>query len=499
MPIKYKENEIPHGIKKDLEAEFEKRRTNPTNSSKPNNDLPLFEQLKKEDTSSPTAPLESENPQVLSVESLNRLIRGQIESRFTQVWVKGELSNFKAHTSGHFYFSLKDSNSQIRAVMFRGYNSKLKFRPQDGMEVLVRGKVTVFEPRGEYQITCDTMEPVGAGALQKAFEQLKDKLRKEGLFDSSRKRTLPHLPRHVAIVTSPTGAAIRDILNILERRARGIEVTIVPTLVQGETAAPAIRIAFQKALQLPGVEVVIIGRGGGSIEDMWCFNDEGLARLISQSPIPVISAVGHEIDFTISDFVADVRAPTPSAAAELVIKSADEVMSKVISLRRLLSLAFDRILRSLIQKVATINHRLIDPQRRIQDLIQKNDDLYNRLCIAISRQSQIKNEKIKFLAQRIGTPSNLIKQKRAVIESYAMKLKMLIDKNFSTQSFKLKRMMGVLDSLSPLKVVDRGYSIIISEGKLVKSINQIKTGQKLDIQVADGNFQAQVLNSSASK
>lgn len=439
------------------------------------------------------ATLTPPEPQVLSVESLNRLIRGQIESRFTQVWVKGELSNFKAHTSGHFYFSLKDANSQIRAVMFRGYNAKLKFKPHDGLEVLVRGKVTVFEPRGEYQITCDTMEPVGAGALQKAFEQLKMKLRAEGLFDPSRKRPLPSLPRHVAIVTSPTGAAIRDILNILERRARGIEVTIVPTIVQGETAAPALREAFQKATQLPGVEVVIIGRGGGSIEDMWCFNDEALARMIALSPIPVISAVGHEIDFTISDFVSDVRAPTPSAAAELVIKSAEEVMNKVVGLRRLLLFSMDRVLKAQKQKLVMLNHRLVDPQRRIQDSIQRNDDLNSRLNFAVQRYLQRRSDGLKFLNQKMGTPDHLLQQKRTCIEAHSLHLKMLADKTLTQKKYRLERFMGILDSLSPLKVVDRGYSLITKDGELIKSVKQVSKGDKIELQVTDGNISAQVL------
>ena len=431
---------------------------------------------------------------ILTVEGLNRLIRGQIESRFTQVWVKGELSNFKAHTSGHFYFSLKDANSQVRAVMFRGYNSKLKFRPHDGLEVIVRGKVTVFEPRGEYQITCDTMEPVGAGALQKAFEQLKEKLRKEGLFETARKRALPPLPRHIAIVTSPTGAAIRDILNILERRARGIAVTIVPTIVQGEAAAPALREAFNKATQIPNVDVIIIGRGGGSIEDMWCFNDEALARLIAQSTIPVISAVGHEIDFTIADFVADVRAPTPSAAAELVIKSAEEVMNKVSNLRRLLCLSMDRSFKSFKQKLVTINHRLVDPQRRIQDLIQRNDDLRDRLLLANQNFLQRRRERVILLSQKLGTPEPILQKKRSLLEAHQLRLKMLSDKLITQKRFRLERIMGKLDSLSPLKVVDRGYSLITNkEGQLIKSVTQVQKNDTITLQVTDGKIQAIVL------
>lgn len=431
-------------------------------------------------------------PQILSVEALNRLIRGQIETSFTQVWVRGELSNFKAHTSGHFYFSIKDANSQIRAVMFRGYNSKLKFKPHDGLEVLVRGKVTVYEPRGEYQITCDTMEPVGAGALQKSFEQLKEKLKREGLFDSSRKKTLPHLPRHIAIVTSPTGAAIKDILNILQRRARGIEITIVPTLVQGEAAAPALRNAFLKATQIPNVEVIIIGRGGGSIEDMWCFNDEALARLIAQSSIPVISAVGHEIDFTISDFVSDVRAPTPSAAAELVIKSADEVMNRVLNLRRLLILSLSQSLKSLRQKVLTLNHRLVDPQRRLQDLCQRNDDLRERLLLAVQNLLMRRQSHLQLCLNRLGTPEHLLQKKKMHIESLSLRQKNAWEKLFLNKKYQLERYMGKLDSLSPLKVVDRGYSLVTKNKVLVKSTSQLKTGDHINIRMTDGDISAVV-------
>ena len=270
---------------------------------------------------------ESDNVTVYSVEQLNRQIRQLIEGNLGTVWVRGELSNFKAHSSGHFYFSLKDAKSQLTAVMFRGHNSRLKFKPHDGLEVIVRGKVTVYEPRGNYQIVAEMMEPVGAGALQKAYEQLREKLKAEGLFDPKTKRPLPSLPKHVALVTSPTGAAIRDMLNILKRRNPMIEITLVPTNVQGATAAPQICEALKKAYRLPDLDAVIVGRGGGSIEDLWAFNDEALARVIKQSPVPIISAVGHEIDFTIADFVADLFAPTPSASAELVSKSVTYLVS----------------------------------------------------------------------------------------------------------------------------------------------------------------------------
>jgi exodeoxyribonuclease VII large subunit len=391
----------------------------------------------------------SDKPAVLSVGQLNLQIKQLLEGNTGILWVQGEISNFKAHTSGHYYFSLKDKNSQISAVMFRGSNGRLKFKPTDGMEVLVRGKISVYEPRGNYQIVCDVMEPVGAGALQKAFEQLKAKLKDEGLFDSERKRPIPHFPRHIAIVTSPTGAAIRDMMNVLGRRARGIEITIVPTIVQGAAAAPQICEALKKAWALPNVDVVIMGRGGGSIEDMWCFNDEALARLIVQSPVPVISAVGHEIDFTIADFVADLRAPTPSAAAELVAKSADELMHKVQQLQRMLVLCHSKSFEKLKQKLNHLARRLVDPQKKLQDLSQRNDELLMRLDLA---------------------RKNIFERKRQ----------------------KLKHSMAMLDSLSPLKVVDRGYALVTKDSKVIKSVKEVKKGDVLNVQLSNGKMDVTV-------
>jgi exodeoxyribonuclease VII large subunit len=431
---------------------------------------------------------------ILSVEQLNKKIRGIIESQFFMVWVKGELSNFKAHSSGHFYFSLKDAQSQIKVVMFKGYNSKLKFKPQDGMEVLIRGKVTVYEPRGEYQIMCDTMEPVGAGALQKAFEQLKEKLKKEGLFEQSRKRLLPPHPKHVAIVTSPTGAAIQDILNILRRRARGLEITIIPSLVQGEAAAPNLREAFIKATEIPGIDVIIIGRGGGSMEDLWCFNDEQLVRLVATSPVPVISAVGHEVDFTICDFVADLRAPTPSAAAELVIKSADELIQRVKSLHKMLLISVDRVIKTGKQKFVGFAHRLIDPKRKIQDFNLKNDDLQNRLISASHRFIARKKDNLILALQRLGTPTSIVKNKASKLQMYDLKLRTQMDRFVELKRSRLFQKMAVLDSLSPLKVVDRGYSLVqTTDQQLVKSSNQLKVNDNIEIRFAKGKAIAQVI------
>ncbi|MGE0631499.1 MAG: exodeoxyribonuclease VII large subunit [Pseudobdellovibrionaceae bacterium] len=437
-------------------------------------------------------PQESEEPTVFSVEQLNKLIRGTLEKGFNQVWVRGELSNFKAHTSGHFYFSLKDSQAQIRAVMFRGANARLKFRPHDGLEVLIRGKITVYEQRGDYQITCDMMEPVGAGALQKAFEQLKENLKKEGLFDAAKKRAIPHLPKHVAIVTSPTGAAIRDMINVLARRARNLEITIVPTIVQGADAAPQIVEALRKATQLPNVDVIIIGRGGGSIEDLWAFNDEKLARAISASPIPVISAVGHEIDFTIADFVSDLRAPTPSAAAELVVKNVEELNNRIESLTRLLKISLSKILTSQKQALFGFSKRLIDPKRRLQELVLRNDDFTMRLQSAMQRNTESLKLKIQNFSHRLGTPEKVIAAKTARFDLVKTQMQNAVVRSLEHSQGRFAKLAAVLDSISPLQVVSRGYSLVYKDKKLLKSSEAIKVGDRLQIQFAKGAADVEV-------
>lgn len=410
-------------------------------------------------------------PDVLSVSELNKYIRELLEGEFSLVWLKGEISNFKAHTSGHFYFSLKDSRAQINAVMFRGYNTGLKFRPEDGMEVLVRGKVTVYEPRGNYQIFCEVMEPVGAGALQKAFEQLKAKLQKEGLFDVARKRPLPSLPRHIAIVTSPTGAAIRDMLNVLGRRFKGARITLIPCKVQGDQAPREIINAIEMANRLKDVDVMIVGRGGGSIEDLWAFNDEGVARAIAGSKIPTISAVGHEVDFTIADFVADLRAPTPSAAAELVVKNAADLNDRVARMMRSIRTCMGQRIASARDRLVHTRKRLVDPQRKLQDAALRCDELLQRLQIAVFREIDKKDD-IEAFRQRLETATrNLHIRKREALE-----------KN-----------MAVLDSLSPLKVLDRGFSMVIdSKGSIVTDAMTLKPGDDVTVRMCKGSIEAKV-------
>ncbi len=428
---------------------------------------------------------------VYSVEQLNVTIRQTLEGQLGIIWLQAEISNFKPHTSGHFYFSLKDSKAQISAIMFRGSNSKLKFKPHDGLEVIVRGRITVYEPRGTYQIICETMEPVGAGALQKQFEQLKEKLKSEGLFDALRKKVLPTFPKHIAVVTSPTGAAIQDILNIMKRRAPHVAVTVVPAIVQGAAAAPLLCEAFSNAMKLKP-DVIIIGRGGGSIEDMWCFNDETLARLIAGSDIPVISAVGHEIDFTICDFVADLRAPTPSAAAELVAKSSSELLQKLNQWERLIRNSFEKIFRLKYQAAFNAGKRLVDPKRKLMDYSVRNDDLFNRLEQAARVYLTNQKKDLNLLQQRMISPGQLAQKLRVNIDHLNLRLISETKKNILNSQVHVRSIMSLLDSLSPLRVVDRGFSITQKNNKVVKSVQEVKANDDITIRVTDGYINATV-------
>jgi exodeoxyribonuclease VII large subunit len=433
-----------------------------------------------------------EEPKPLTVSELNGLIRGSIEGQFRKVWLRGEISNFKPHSSGHFYFSLKDEGSQISAIMFRGQNSRLKFTPENGMEVFVHGKVTVYEPRGQYSINCESMEPVGAGALQKAFEQLKAKLEKEGLFSPARKRPLPKFPRHIGLVTSPTGAAIKDILNVLRRRYKGAQITLAPAVVQGDAAAASIVAALEMINKLQDVDVLIVGRGGGSIEDMWCFNDERVARAIVASRIPVISAVGHEIDFTIADFVADLRAPTPSAAAELVCKNAGDLVEQLRLSEKRLVQSLRVVIDNLRREVRTLTSRLVDPQRYLQDLILRADELTTRLENGVFRYLEIRRNEVELALQKIGTPLEKIVRLHKRLENFSMRVHSAFERKRQKLQIRFRESVGRLETLSPLKVLDRGFSVVMKKDKIMTSTASLKVGDEVKIQLAQGQALAEV-------
>ena len=356
---------------------------------------------------------------ILSVTELTKQIKGVLELGFTNIWIQGEISNFKLHTSGHIYFTLKDEGSQISAVMWRSRAAQLIFRPNDGMKVMVRGNITVYEPRGNYQIDCFQLQPIGKGELQQAFEQLKQKLFAEGLFEEENKKPLPEYPQKIGIVTSPTGAAIRDILSVLSRRFPSIEVILVPVKVQGIGAAEEIAEAIADLNRQKLVDVMIIGRGGGSLEDLWAFNEEIVARAVFASTIPIVSAVGHEIDFSISDFVADLRAPTPSAAAELIVKDKNEVVELIRNFCYTMN-------NSMLNSVESYKHTVTNltqsysfnkPHDMLRQRSQQVDELQNRLTRTMLHSFTMIKQQTQFLSSRIKTtnPKSILKRGYAIV------------------------------------------------------------------------------------
>lgn len=446
-----------------------------------------------ERVSEPQESVKSE-PRVYSVGQLNKLAKVMLERELHTIWLRGEISNFRPNAgSGHWYFSLKDQQAQISAVMFRGFAQSVNFKPSDGLEVIIRGKVTLYEGRGQYQIVADSMETVGAGALQQQFEKLKAKLQAEGLFSAERKRAIPHFPKRIALITSPTGAAVRDMLNVLGRRYRGGEILVIPCAVQGDKAPAEIVAALGQLNRLQPIDVAIVGRGGGSIEDLWAFNDERVARAIVASRVPIISAVGHEIDFTIADFVADLRAPTPSAAAELVSQSAGELKQRVDRLRQALKLGMIRRLNEAKIHTTHMTRRLVDPRRTLQEAIWRCDELRDRLERAARGFIQDRRSRLQILRARLGDPTRRIAEQRWRWRDLRHRL-LTIEANGRKQRLeRVRRAMGMMDSLSPLKVLDRGYALVQSrEGRALRDATELRVGDELQIRLSAGQLVARV-------
>ncbi len=391
-----------------------------------------------------------------SVSEVTKMVSDCLQSTFPPLKIQGEISNFTAHSSGHWYFTLKDAESQIKAVMFRSANQGLTFQPRRGesLEVVVHGQLSVYKARGEYQIICQDMEKSGKGALREEFERLKQKLLKEGLFE--KKSPLPFLPRHIVIVSSPTGAAIQDILNILKRRYKGVQITLVPALVQGESAPQSLIQALEKAQKLHTADVLILARGGGSLEDLWAFNDEALARAVFAFPKPVISAVGHETDFTISDFVADLRAPTPSASAELVTQNVLDILEKLKGWRFQLCQSAQREINNLKQNLHRLNQTLINPLKQIQDREQYIDELNMSLRQNWNQQNRLRKEQLKSL-------------------------------------------LSLLESLSPLKVLARGYGLVSRKGEVIKEADGLRPHEEIHIRFAQSFALAKVTQTGPLK
>ena len=433
---------------------------------------------------------------ILTVSELTQQIRLQLESNFDSVWVEGEISNLRSPSSGHLYFTLKDENSQIKTVVFRSHIRFLKFEIKDGIQVISRGRVSVYEPRGDYQLIIDYIEPKGVGALQLAYEQLKEKLKSEGLFDDSHKKPLPLFPGKIGLITSPSGAAVQDMINVILRRFPNIGILVFPVRVQGEGASSEIAHAIEEINRISGADVMIVGRGGGSLEDLWAFNEEIVARAIYHSDIPVISAVGHEIDFTISDFVADLRAPTPSAAAELAVPNKSEL---IISLKHWLGRLENLVcqfLESNRNKLDFLEKRLLDPRRRIDDLRLRVDDIFNRLSIYTSnllrrKAEQFERRKDALISRspkgRIGELKNLISQLNKEIDVH-------IKHYLGNQRHWFERSMEGLDRLSPLNVLRRGYSITraLPDYSVLKDVKGLKVGDRINVKLHQGQITGQI-------
>ncbi len=432
---------------------------------------------------------------IYSVSELSQQIRNLLEKEFPDVWVVGEVSNFRAASSGHLYFTLKDESAQIRAVCFRNQARYLKFRPQDGISVIARGHLSVYETRGEYQLYIEYLEPAGLGALQLAFEQLKQKLAAEGLFDPGRKKPLPLLPRTVGVVTSPTGAVIRDILRVLRRRFRNMNVMLCPVKVQGEGAAEEIADGIKTLNRQTGVDVIVVARGGGSLEDLWAFNEEIVARAIAASKIPIISAVGHETDFTIADFVADLRAPTPSAAAELVVRGKQEFvidlrtraqrMSHIIRLslsearRRFTELRMHRVFQTLQTRLGERAQRLDELIAALERLVRENLNKAHEAWLHASAGV------VRYDFRRI------IGLKRAELDDHLRRLDSDFKRYLTERRNRLGQAEAILRERSPLVILKRGYSITReASGKIVRDAAQVATGSDIFIRLARGELGA---------
>ncbi len=441
---------------------------------------------------------------VWTVRALVAAVRTHVEREYSDAWVEGEISNFRAPDSGHLYFTLKDGNAQIRVVMFRSAARLLRFRPADGMQVVVRGRVTIYDDRGELQIAAEYIEPKGAGGLQVAFEQLKAKLEAEGLFAAERKKAIPTLPARIGIVTSPQAAALRDILNILQRRHHTANAVIYPAQVQGEMAAAEVAAGIRYFNQSRSVEVIIVARGGGSAEDLAAFNDEKLARAVAASEIPVISAVGHETDFTIIDFVADLRAPTPSAAAELVIRSRVDIENQAEAVR-------ERLVRAMERRLLEARHALIERAQhgafaRMMDLIRQRQQKLDDLTYRLERGER---QTLEQLRRRWETVSATVRHYdlrrvlagiRAELDARTSAMASAMRNQLLQNKVRLERMGRALETLSPLAVLQRGYALIFdAAGNLVKDAAQLNPGNAIRARLARGEIQAAVTASNANR
>ncbi|AHX61165.1 exodeoxyribonuclease VII large subunit [Aeromonas media] len=440
---------------------------------------------------------QSRQQQIFTVTRLNSAVRMILEQDLGLVWLTGELSNLAMPSSGHWYFSLKDISAQVRCAMFKGNNRRVPFRPQDGMQVLVQARVSLYEPRGDYQLIIESMQPAGDGMLALRFEELKRRLGAEGLFDEGRKRPLPREPRAVGLVTSATGAALHDMLTVLGRRAPDLPVFIYPTQVQGSAAISQIVAAITLANRRAEVDVLIVGRGGGSLEDLWCFNEEAVARAIAHSAIPVVSAVGHEVDVTISDFAADLRAPTPSAAAELVAPDRSARAQRLVHLKQRLVQAISRRQTAARHGFALLQKRLDhqDPKRRLEQQSQRLDELSGRLQHLLNLRLHQGERRLANLELRLQarSPEKLLAAGKRRHQLAQERLHTLMNKRQDLAAHRLAMLSARLDGISPLATLGRGYSITRTpNGEVIRRAAQVSPGQQLVTTLAEGALRVRV-------
>jgi len=437
---------------------------------------------------------------IYTVSELNANVKSLIEENFPFVWIFGEISNFRIPASGHFYFTLKDDASQISSVMFRGQQRNLRFEPEDGLNITGMGRISVYEPRGTYQIILEYLEPSGAGALQIAFEKLKKRLAAEGCFDEAHKKFLPFLPNNISIITSPSGAVVHDILQIINRRFPNVSIQIIPVKVQGEGAAEQIAAAVEWLNVAKDADVAILARGGGSLEDLQAFNSEPVARAIFASGIPIISAVGHETDYTISDFVADLRAPTPSAAAELVVPEKSELELRRKDIRMLLQIRINHYFRYLNQKLTEQTNRLVDPRRKLEDSCLKVDDLTARLTWVLFHQILRERKHHDFWDDRLhaNNPIHLFKNIKIQLEQNCNNLYKSLKIYNKSHQIKIQALAAKLQALSPVAILERGYSITrtIPGKTVVKDPETVSLNQDLEVMVALGRLYCRVKGKS---
>jgi exodeoxyribonuclease VII large subunit len=442
----------------------------------------------------------ADGSRIYSIKDINRYIRMKLESDglLGDVWLRGEISNFTHHSSGHMYFTLKDSDSRLKCIMFASHNQKLPFMPKEGTKVLARGNISVYERDGNYQFYVTQMQPDGIGSLYLAFEQLKRKLEAEGLFEPSRKRMIPRFPRAIGVITSPTGAAVRDIIITLQRRHPSVPVLLFPVLVQGKGAAASIVRAIETMNRLAEVDVLIIGRGGGSLEELWAFNEEAVARTIAASAIPVISAVGHETDFTIADFVADLRAATPTAAAELAVMNVLELQSQLLHLRARLSQSLRTEVQSRKERLARVRRSqlFINPRKYLLQQAERLDRLKERLEQRTFRQTERSREKLMRLNAALAGahPGDKAAFAAKRLVGAAQRLEAVMTSGMRARRMQLTASIRQLDALSPLKVMSRGYSLVYDdkEQRLIKSVGDVQPGDLVKVKLADGQLDCHV-------